>query len=135
VAGMGSPRELAEQRRGVIPRRMMARLCLRALNARTRAREQVRLRGNPRARRNPLEGSVSPRARRNPLEGGAWLGRSGGPRGPPQRGPRRVCVLKLEVCFVLFFAGFKLGSPGLLGDPQGCPRQDTTHMAPLRYAR
>jgi hypothetical protein len=44
-----------------------------------------------------------------------------GPRGPPQRGPRRVCVLKLEVCFVLFFAGFKLGSLGFLGDPQGCP--------------
>jgi hypothetical protein len=42
VAGMGSPRELAEQRRGVIPRRVMARLCcVRALNARTRVREQV----------------------------------------------------------------------------------------------
>jgi hypothetical protein len=42
VAGMGSPRELAEQRRGVIPGRVMARLCcVRALNARTRMREQV----------------------------------------------------------------------------------------------
>jgi hypothetical protein len=42
VAGMGSPRELAEQRRGVIPRRMMARLCrVRALNVRTRVWEQV----------------------------------------------------------------------------------------------
>jgi hypothetical protein len=42
VAGMGSPRELAEQRRGVIPRRVMARLCcVRALNARTRVRELV----------------------------------------------------------------------------------------------
>jgi hypothetical protein len=68
----------------------------------------------PRARRSPLEGGVSPRVRRNLLEGGAWLGRSG-PRGPPQREPRRVCVLKLEVCFVLFFAGFKLGSPSFLG--------------------
>jgi hypothetical protein len=43
VAGMGSTRESAEQRRGVIPRRVMARLCcVRALNARTRVREQVR---------------------------------------------------------------------------------------------
>jgi hypothetical protein len=44
VAEMGSPRELAEQRRGVIPRCVMARLyCVRALNARTRVREQVRV--------------------------------------------------------------------------------------------
>jgi hypothetical protein len=42
--GWVSPRELAEQRRGVIPRRVMARLYyVRALNARTRVREQVRL--------------------------------------------------------------------------------------------
>jgi hypothetical protein len=42
VAGMASPRELAEQRQGVIPRRVMARLCrVRALNARTRVREPV----------------------------------------------------------------------------------------------
>jgi hypothetical protein len=41
--GWVPPRELAEQRRGVIPRRMMALLCrVRALNARTRVREQVR---------------------------------------------------------------------------------------------
>jgi hypothetical protein len=47
MAGMGSPRELAGQRRGVIPRRVMARLCcVRALNARTRVREQVRLCGS-----------------------------------------------------------------------------------------
>jgi hypothetical protein len=38
------PRELAEQRRGVIPRRVMAQLCcVRVFNARTRVREQVRL--------------------------------------------------------------------------------------------
>jgi hypothetical protein len=50
------PRELAKQRRGVIPRRVMARLCcVRALNARTRVREQVRLCVSPRARRIPLE--------------------------------------------------------------------------------
>jgi hypothetical protein len=41
--GWASPRELVEQRRGVIPRRVMARFCcVRALNARTRVREQVR---------------------------------------------------------------------------------------------
>jgi hypothetical protein len=34
---------LAEQHQGVIPRRVMARLCrVKALNARTRVREQVR---------------------------------------------------------------------------------------------
>jgi hypothetical protein len=81
--GWVSPRELAEQRRGVIPRRVMARLCcVRALNARTCVREQVRLRGSlerggnllegrgdPRARRSPLEGGVSPRARQQPARG------------------------------------------------------------------
>jgi hypothetical protein len=41
--GWASPRELAKQRQGVIPRRVMAQLCcVRALNARTRVREQVR---------------------------------------------------------------------------------------------
>jgi hypothetical protein len=41
--GWASPRELAKQRRGVIPRHVMARLChVRALNARTRMRDQVR---------------------------------------------------------------------------------------------
>jgi hypothetical protein len=43
VVGMGSPRELVEQRRGVIPRRVVARpCCVRALNAHTRVREQAR---------------------------------------------------------------------------------------------
>jgi hypothetical protein len=42
VVGMGPPRELAVQRQGMIPRRVMERLCcVRALNARTRVREQV----------------------------------------------------------------------------------------------
>jgi hypothetical protein len=41
--GWAPPRELAEQRRGVIPRRVVAQLCrVRALNARTHVREQVR---------------------------------------------------------------------------------------------
>jgi hypothetical protein len=40
--GWVPPRELAKQRRGVIPSHMMARLCrVRALNARTRVREQA----------------------------------------------------------------------------------------------
>jgi hypothetical protein len=43
---MASPRELAKQRRGVIPRRVRVVVrpcCVRALNARTRVREQVRV--------------------------------------------------------------------------------------------
>jgi hypothetical protein len=45
--GWVPPRELAEQRRGMIPRRVMAQLyCVRALNACTRVWEQVRSRGS-----------------------------------------------------------------------------------------
>jgi hypothetical protein len=79
---MASPRELEKQRRGVIPRRVrvVARpCCVRALNARTRVREQVRVtaremrtgcvRGCPRAERTPPEGVLSPRARRTLFEG------------------------------------------------------------------
>jgi hypothetical protein len=92
---------------------------------------------SPRARRNPLEGGVSPRARRNPLEGGReplsvaepargafdWatpVGRRG------HRGVGRALgVRSSERCALfLFFAGFKQDSPGFLGDPQGCPRQN-----------
>jgi hypothetical protein len=65
----------------------------------------------------PARRGRGPSSEAEPARGGRLVG----PRGPPQRGPRRVCVLKLEVCFVLFFAGFKLGSLGFLGDPQGCP--------------
>jgi hypothetical protein len=57
VAGMGSHRELVEQHRGVIPRRVRVVVRsrgVRALNARTRGREQVRAgaleRGGPRPR-------------------------------------------------------------------------------------
>jgi hypothetical protein len=91
-------------------------------------------------RRNPLEGGVSPRARRNPLEGGlepsseaeparggARLGLSSGPRGAPQRGLYRVCVLRIEMCFVLFFAGFKQDSPGFLGTLRADP-DNIQHM-------
>jgi hypothetical protein len=59
-----------EQRRGVIPKRVMARLCcVRALNACARVREQVRVWGSLERGGNPLEGGGDPRARRNPLEG------------------------------------------------------------------
>jgi hypothetical protein len=94
--GWVSSRELAEQRRGVIPRRVMARLCcVRALNAHTRVREQVRVQGSlerggarsrgcepsseaepargrcqPSSEAEPAQGGASPRARRNLLEGG-----------------------------------------------------------------
>jgi hypothetical protein len=67
--GWASPRELAEQCRGMIPRRAVAWLCgLTALNARTRPGAGALVR-EPRAGRSPLEGGVNPRARRSPLEG------------------------------------------------------------------
>jgi hypothetical protein len=73
--GWVSPRELAEQRLGMIPRRVMARLCcVRAFNARTRMREQVRLWG-PSSEAEPARGGMDPRARRNPLEGALALER------------------------------------------------------------
>jgi hypothetical protein len=88
---MASPRELAEQCRGMIPRRVrvVARpCCVRALNARTRVREQVRARTRERRAWVPLSGAdparggarpsseadlvrgagLSPRARRTPPE-------------------------------------------------------------------
>jgi hypothetical protein len=105
---------------------------------------------SPRARRSPLEGGLSPRGRRNPFEGGVcprarWNLLEGGvcPRArrnllegpfdwatPAGRGGHRnvgraLCVRLSERCVLfLFFAGFKHDSPGFLGDPQGCPRQD-----------
>jgi hypothetical protein len=76
-----------------------------------------------RARRNPLEGGVSPRARRNLLEGAFdWATPMG--RGGHRSVGRALCVRLSKRCILfLFFAGFKQGSPGFLGDPQGCPRQ------------
>jgi hypothetical protein len=81
---MGSPRELAEQHRGVIPRRVrvVARPCgVRALNARTRGQEQVRAgaleRGEPHSRTRLTLEQGGPRPRgRLALERG----------GPPPRG-------------------------------------------------
>jgi hypothetical protein len=82
---------------------------------------------SPRARRTLFEGEREPsseadlvRGGREPLseadlpEGGALLGRSGGPQGPPWRGPCCVCAfcVRREVCFcVLRFYGFYVGLP------------------------
>jgi hypothetical protein len=125
----------------------MARLCrVRALNALTRVQEQVHAWGSleqgggepsseakptrggvsSRVRRNPLEGGVSPRARRNPLEGAFDWATSVG-RGGLRSVGRALCVCLSKRCVLfLFFAGFKKDSPGFLGDPQGCPRQQQT---------
>jgi hypothetical protein len=89
---MASPRELAEQRRGVIPRRVrvVAQPCgVRALNARTSMREQVRVGARemrawvPSSEADPARGGAQPsseadlargagailRARQTPPEG------------------------------------------------------------------
>jgi hypothetical protein len=130
----------------------VAQLCrVRALNARTRVREQVRScgnleRGGPRSREagtlerggprsraaralergGPHSRGFEPSSEADLARGGALLGRFGGPRGPPRRGSCCVCV-----CFVLGprlglrFAFFQVLSripPGFL-DPRGCPRQ------------
>jgi hypothetical protein len=65
---------------------------------------------------------VSPRARRNLLEGAFdWATPVG--RGGHRSVGRALCVRLSKRCVsFLFFAGFKQGSPGFLGDPQGCPR-------------
>jgi hypothetical protein len=144
--GWVSPRELAKQRRGVIPRRVMARLCrVRALNACTpRAGAGVLVRDprgrrspleggvSPRARRSPLEGGVSPRARRNLLEGGVspramrnllegafdWATPVG--RGGHRSVGRALCACLGKRCILfLFFAGFKQDSPGFFRGPSG----------------
>jgi hypothetical protein len=67
---------------------------------------------SPRARRNPLEGSVSPRARRNPLEGAFDWTTPVGHGGHRSLG-RALCACLGERCvWLLFFTGFKQGSPG-----------------------
>jgi hypothetical protein len=60
----------------------------------------------PSSEAEPARGGRGPSSEAEPARGGTRLGLSGRPRGPPQRGPRRVCVLRLEVCFVLFFCRF-----------------------------
>jgi hypothetical protein len=113
------------------------------------------VRGNPRARRTPLEGGVSSRARRTSPEGGVsprarWTSPEGGvsPRARRTslegalccttlvgRGATTVWIV-LRVCVRLevglrfaFFAGFKRDSPGYLGDPYGRPRHYERHLS------
>jgi hypothetical protein len=79
--------------------------CVRALNARTRMREQVRS-----SEAEPARWGREPSSEADLARGGALLGRSGGPRGPPRRGPCCVCMscVRLEVSFVFcVFTGFK----------------------------
>jgi hypothetical protein len=130
--GWAPPRELAEQRRGVIPRRAVARsCCVRALNARTHVREQVRAgrtsseadpaRGGrePSSEVDPTRGGREPSSETNPTRGGALLCRFGGPRGPLRCGSCCECFalgLRLALRFA-FFAGFKLDSPRFFRGP------------------
>jgi hypothetical protein len=51
------------------------------------------------------------------------VGRLGGPRGPPRRGPCPVCALKQDAFGFGFLQVLSGISPVVLGDPQGCPRQ------------
>jgi hypothetical protein len=143
---------LAEHRRSVIPRRVVAQLCrVRALNARTRVREQVRScrnleRGGPRSREartlerggprsraaralergGPHSRGFEPSSEADLARGGALLGRFGGPRGPPRRGSRCVYVLcsaRGWVCVLHFLQVLSKIPHSFLGDPRGCPRQ------------
>jgi hypothetical protein len=137
--GWAPPRELAEQRRGVIPRRVVARLCcVRALNARTRVREQVRSWGNL-ERGGPRSREAGTLERGGPHSRGAWALERGGPRSRGRfAGPLRWAAgataawIVLCVYFALgprlvlrfaFFAGFKNDSPRFFRDPHGCPWQ------------
>jgi hypothetical protein len=47
------------------------------------------------------------------------VGRHGGPRGPPRRGPCPVCALKQDAFGFVFFAGFKRDFPICLRGPSG----------------
>jgi hypothetical protein len=151
---MAFPRELVEQHRGMIPRRVrvVAQSCgVRALNACTCEQERGRrVCEGPRARRTPPEGAFSPRARRTPPEGafsprarrtppegasiprarqtrgGILLCRPSGPRGPPGSWSCRARVLGSWVSpRFAFFVSCKRVSPGYLGDPYRCPRHVT----------
>jgi hypothetical protein len=68
-----------------------------------------------------------PSSEAEPARGGALSGRTGRPWGPSRCGlccVRMFWVMLWEcLCFV-FFADFKQDSPGFLGDPRGCPRQE-----------
>jgi hypothetical protein len=71
----------------------------------------------------PARGRCAPSSEAEPARGDLWVGRFGGPRGPPQRGPCPVCVLKWDAFSFGFLPVLSRVSPVVLGDPQGCPRQ------------
>jgi hypothetical protein len=94
----------------------------------------------PERGRVPLEGASDPRARRNLTRGGDWpLSEArlyrGSPvslesSGVPPEGGQVDClvdrgfVLRVRLgSFAFVFYEFKRVSPGCLGDPHGCPRQ------------
>jgi hypothetical protein len=79
---------------------------------------------DPRARRSPLEGGVDPRARRGLLEGALeWATPLG--RGGRHGVGRAVGACLSERCVVFGFLQVLSRIPlVVLGDPQGCPRQE-----------
>jgi hypothetical protein len=83
VAGMVPPREWAEQRRGVIPRRVrvVAQFCgARALNARMREQEQgVTCVQGPSGEADLARGGVQPSSEADLARGGVRVGRGGPP--------------------------------------------------------
>jgi hypothetical protein len=155
MAGMALPGELAEQRRGVIPRRgrSVARACrcqsIKWLGRGSRCRGDGPVGASSEA--NFARGGFSPRARRTSPEGGSALERGGPhPRGLSaleRGGPRlrgrlgqlfrwaawatrvaiTLCVFWVcgLVCVCVFYE-IRWVFPGCLGDPYGCPR----HRAP-----
>jgi hypothetical protein len=71
----------------------------------------------PSSEAEPARGGVSPRVRRNPLEGAFYWATLVG-RGGHHSVGRVVCVCLGKRCISFcFFVGFKLDSPGFLGDP------------------
>jgi hypothetical protein len=121
---------------------------VRALNVRTRVRERTcvwgsleRVGGEPSSEAEPARGShepsgeaepargrCEPSSEAEPARGGLWVGRSGGPRGPPQCGPCPVCALKWDAFSFVFLQVLSRISPVVLGDPQGCPRQTSSPL-------
>jgi hypothetical protein len=81
------PRELVEQRRDGIPRRVRVvaqSSGVRTLNAQTCEQERrCRVRGGPSSEADLARGGVRPSSEADLARGGVQPCRSGGPRGPP----------------------------------------------------
>jgi hypothetical protein len=134
-----------------VPGSWRASCCVMALNARTGVGAWATCVQMPSSKTVLAEGALSPRARRTLPEGWGWalerggtrpgerltlerggpysrgvpVCRPGGPRGPPGSWSCHACVLGAWVDpRFAFFAGFKRVSPGYLGDPCDCPRQE-----------